>query len=239
MVAPLREQVTAQIRAWIVDGHLAPGQRLVERSLCERLGVSRATLRESYRLLEAEGLISMTPNKGPTVTKMTTSEARDVYEFREAIECCAVRLFVERASKEQMAALRKVVEAVRGAYKSDEVSTMLSVKAEFYEVLYAGAGNTLLWEQARSLHHRLAHLRVRSLSQPGRPRDSLREIEAVFKAIRQREAATAEALWREHIRNAAATALAGFDPPTTDLVSLPIAPLVRRGQVRVGAASGT
>ncbi len=85
---------------------------------------------------------------------------------------------------------------------------MLSVKAKFYEVLYAGADNPTLWEQARVLNHRLARLRVRSLSKGGRPEESIREIEDMFRFIERRQPELAVAAWRDHIRNAAQAATA-------------------------------
>jgi DNA-binding GntR family transcriptional regulator len=207
MATLLRERVAAQIRELIVDGEFAPGSRLVEREICDRLGVSRATTREAYRILEAEGLIVMTANRGPSVANMSVRAARDVYTVREAIECSAVRLFVERASSSQVSELRDALDEVRIAHRSGDVTQMLRVKSGFYEVLYAGADNPLLWEHARRLNHQVAHLRQRSLSQPGRPRESMKEMDAVFRAIRARDAALAESLWRQHIRNAATSAL--------------------------------
>lgn len=210
---PLRKKVTDDIRGWIVRGELPPGQRLIERELCERLGVSRPTLREAYRQLEAEGLLLMTPNKGPTVTVMSDREARSVYEVREALECFAIKLFVERASDDQVRELQKAVRAVRAAHRSGDVGTMLSVKAAFYEVLYEGAGNPTLTAQARVLNQRLALLRARSLSRSGRPKESIREIEDVCRFIERRQPEIAAAAWRDHIRSAAHAALGDEAPP--------------------------
>ena len=106
VAAPVRAQAVEAIRAEIISGVLSPGQKLVERELCERLDVSRNTLREACRQLEAEGFLVIPPHKGPTVARLTDEEARAVYEVREALECFAVRLFVERASDEQLIAFR-------------------------------------------------------------------------------------------------------------------------------------
>ncbi|TWE28791.1 GntR family transcriptional regulator [Prauserella muralis] len=195
------------IRADIISGALAPGQRLVERELCEQLDVSRNTIREACRQLEAEGFLVIPPHKGPTVARLTDEEARAVYEVREALECFAVRLFVERATDEQMAELADVADKVETAHEHGDVSAMLDVKNDFYDVLYSGAGNEVLHNQARLLHGRLAQLRARSLSRGDRPQQSIGEIKLVVAKIRQRDADGASSLWREHIRNAAATAL--------------------------------
>jgi DNA-binding GntR family transcriptional regulator len=208
-----RERVAEEIRGWIVQGMLRPGQRLVERELCERLEVSRATLRETFRQLEGEGLIVMTPNKGPTVAAMSSSEAQSVYEVREVLECCAIRLFVERASRAQVTELGGCVKELRSAHQAAGARGILSVKEAFYRVLYAGAANPVLSEQARGIQLRLAQLRVRSLSQNGRPEQSIREVESVYKSIRAGDAVAAEAQWRTHIRHAAQAALVDLDVP--------------------------
>ncbi|GHF79501.1 DNA-binding GntR family transcriptional regulator [Amycolatopsis bartoniae] len=205
--APVRTQAVEAIRAEIVSGTLKPGQRLVERELCERLDVSRNTVREACRQLEAEGFLVIPPHKGPTVAQLSDEEARAIYEVREALECFAVRLFVERASDETVTRLRDALAKLKAAHESGRVARMLSTKTKFYDVLYSGAGNEVLHSQAHLLHGRLAQLRARSLSHSGRPQSSIAEIEEVVARIAARDADAASALWRDHIRNAAATAL--------------------------------
>ncbi|WP_162830946.1 GntR family transcriptional regulator [Amycolatopsis ruanii] len=205
--APVRTQAVEAIRADIVSGVLKPGQRLVERELCERLDVSRNTIREACRQLEAEGFLVIPPHKGPTVAQLSDDEARAIYEVREALECFAVRLFVERADDDVMTRLREAFAKVKAAHESGRVTRMLSTKNKFYDVLYSGAGNDVLHAQARLLHGRLAQLRARSLAHQGRPRSSIAEIEEVVERSAARDADGASALWRDHIRNAAATAL--------------------------------
>ncbi|OEV10767.1 GntR family transcriptional regulator [Streptomyces nanshensis] len=207
VVAPVRAQVVEALRAEIVSGVLAPGQRLVERELCERLDVARNTVREACRQLEAEGFLEIPPHKGPVVAVLTQAQARDVYELREALECFAVRLFAERASDEQVATLKERLGELAAAHRSEDTSAMLQAKEEFYEVLYAGAGNAALESQAGLLQGRLARLRSLSLSRPGRAAQSIAEIEEVVRAIESRDASLASDLWCAHVRNAAASAL--------------------------------
>lgn len=213
VAAPVRAQAVAAIRAEIISGELAPGQKLVERELCERLDISRNTLREACRQLEAEGFLVIPPHKGPTVARLSDHEARAVYEVREALECFAVRLFVERAGDELMEQMTAAVADLDAAHHAGNVSQMLEKKNRFYEVLYSGADNPVLHDQALLLNGRLSQLRARSLSRGGRPTASITEIHEVLRAVTDRDADRASALWRQHIRNAAATALTP-DPTT-------------------------
>lgn len=187
-----------------MSGALQEGQRLVERELCEQLDVSRNTLREAYRQLEAEGFVEFRPHKGPTVSRITRREASALYELREALEGLAIRLFTERATDEQMQQLRAAFQRLKAAHRSANVSEMLGCKNDFYDVLYVGADNPILRNHARNLQGRLAQLRARSLSEGGRPRSSIKEIAGVMDKIVARDASAAQLAWCEHIRTASA-----------------------------------
>lgn len=200
--APVRVQAVEAIRAQIMDGTLREGQRLVERELCEQLDISRNTLREAYRQLEAEGFVEMRPHKGPTVTRITHREARSLYELRQALEGLAIRLFTARASDAQVQELEECFETLRRAHGSGEVSEMLRAKDAFYDVLYRGADNEILSAHARGLQRRLAQLRARSLSAESRPGQSIAEMSGVMERIVRRQATDAEQAWCAHIHSA-------------------------------------
>lgn len=211
-LASVREQIVVALRADIAAGRLLPGARLVERELCEGLGVSRTSLREALRQLEAEGLIVSVPNRGPTVAVISAVEARALYEVREALECFAVRLFVQRAEPGHHDALVSALHELQTAHHFADVEALLQVKDRFYEALYAGAGNPVLRSQAAGLHARVSRLRVQSLSRTGRPAASLAEVTALVEAIRARDAVLAETLCAQHLRNAAAALDAPGEP---------------------------
>ena len=81
----LRQRTSEALRTAILDGVFSPGQKLLERELCENLGVSRPLLRESLQHLQAEGLITIVPHKGPEVTNITRDEVKDIYEVRASL----------------------------------------------------------------------------------------------------------------------------------------------------------
>lgn len=192
-----------------MTGVLSEGQRLVERDLCEMLDVSRNTLREAYRQLEAEGFIDIRPHKGPTVARISLSDAADLYEMREALEGTAIRLFTIRADEHQLQQLDDSFERLRSLPATD-ILDVLSEKETFYDILYAGASNKVLEKHARVLRGRLAQLRAKSLAHDNRAVNMLGEIEVVLTHIRRRDSDKARDSWCEHIRAAAAAAAASI-----------------------------
>src|SRR5215475_7903404 len=100
-VPTVRSMVTQKLREAIMSGTLKPGQRLVERELCEMTGVSRPSIREALRLLEADGLVNTVPHRGPVVSTISLDEARQLYtacafSAGKAFEHCARRIELSR-----------------------------------------------------------------------------------------------------------------------------------------------
>jgi GntR family transcriptional regulator, trigonelline degradation regulator len=208
--APVRTQTLQKLREAILDNYFMPGERLYEKTLCERLGVSRTSIREALRQLEAEGLVSTIPNQGPIVTRVTLKEAEEIYQVREVLECLAVRLFAERATEEQVRELARTVDDLEKSYSAHDVRALLNVKTTMYDIIFSGSGNSVAQSIFRSLVARVNFLRRTSLSQPGRPSESVSEIKAILRAIQDRDPQGASDKCLEHIRRASAMALEGL-----------------------------
>ena len=206
----LREQVVDKIREAIAGGALAPGERLVERVLCEKTGVSRTSLREALRELESEGLITSVRNRGIFVTELDSKLAASVLEVRHALEVLIVTLFAERATPHHLVLLRDGYAQVSAAYVSGHPSAMIHAKTDFYDVLMEGAENPVAAQMLRSIHIRVSQLRRASLGNPHREENSLAEIRRLVEAIEARDVAAAERVCREHLENAADAALASL-----------------------------
>jgi DNA-binding GntR family transcriptional regulator len=209
VAAPLREQVTAVLREAILDFRLRPGQRLVERELIEETGVSRATIREVLRQLTAEGLVTVIPQRGAVVVELTRKEVENVYEVRATMEALAARLFAERASDEQVAALRRSVDELAEAFRDADqpVPVLLDAKDRYYGVFMEGCRNDEIGAILRGLQARVRLMRATSLGQPGRPSQALAEIEEVVAAIERRDPQGAEAAAMRHVKLAAENGL--------------------------------
>lgn len=207
--APVREQVAVAIRKAITDLRFKPGDVLVERELCQATGASRASVREALRQLESEGLVVSTPGRGTCVAGLERDEALHLYELRALLEGMAGRFFAQRASDEERTALAHAVESIRA--QSSDPLTMLRAKQDFYDVLFKGSRNPELYKVLAGLHRRIALLRAASLSVPGRAEESVRELEAIVRAVGDRDAELAGRLCIEHVQAAARAWLSALD----------------------------
>lgn len=204
--APVREQLLTNLRAGIFDRTFTPGQRLIERELCELTGVSRTSIREALRQLEAEGLVTIIPNRGPVVARIDASEAAELYEVRAVLEALAVQLFTERATDQEIDELSATVDQIEAASGGGPLE-LLRAKDEFYAVLLAGAHNSVVVRQLDSLRARVTHLRATSLHRTGRSAETVAELRSILDAIHRRDPAAAWLATVHHIKQAAVVAL--------------------------------
>lgn len=200
--APLRSRVAERIRNAITSGQFRAGEHLRERDLCEQLGVSRTSIRESLRILESEGLITSIPNKGVAVTGITLKESQDVYEARGALEGLLVRLFVRNATDQQISKLIEIVDTIEKSNRHFKIERFVKLKLRFYELIMDGANNQIAANALRAIHARVAQLWVTSLTNPERAHRSVTEIRTLVLAIKARDEAAAAKACADHIASA-------------------------------------
>jgi DNA-binding GntR family transcriptional regulator len=205
--ATLRLRVEDRLRTAISEGHFRPGQRLIERELCELTGVGRTSIREALRQLEAEGLVTAVPHRGPAVSTMSFEEACQLYAIRGVLEGFAGRLFAVRHVPKDVQNLMDGVARFAKAAKSGKREELIGLKTEFYAILMRGCGNMFVEQMLTTMHNRITLLRMTSMSQPGRLRNSVVEIRAIAEAIKNGDPDKAEAACRRHVEQAAKVAL--------------------------------
>ena len=206
--ATLRGLVEDKLREAIAAGVFAPGQRLIERELCDLLGVGRTSVREALRQLEAENLIESLPHKGPVVARISVEEARQLYSLRTLLEAHAGRCCAQTADEDFLQRLDAAVETFVKASECKERVAMIEAKTAFYDLLMEGCGNKYITRTLTGLHNQISALRLTSMSRPDRLPQSIAEIRAIAAAIRSGDPARAADACRRHIENASEVALA-------------------------------
>ena len=198
--APLRQQVVRLMREDILDGVLAPGERLRESSLCEAYGVSRTVVREALRQLESERLVTVLPNRGPIVTVLSAHDIQAVYEVRRVLEGLAGQLFARNATQEQAGALVQHLADMETSYLRGTVKTRESSKERFYEILLEGASNEVLTADLRTVHGRIALFRRYAFVDDRRVALSFEEVRTIVtRAAVERDPEGAREACEHHI----------------------------------------
>lgn len=209
---PLRNQVVDRLRGAICEHRFKPGERLVERQLCDRLGVSRTLVREALRRLEAEGFVASHPRRGLVVAELGMETVRSIYEVRAVLEALAGELFVRRATAADRKRLRTAFAALQAAHAQDGAThQLLAMTARFYDAVIAGARNEVVEGTLRTLGSRIHMLRARSMSVAGRRELSRAEMEGIFEALMGSDPMLAWERCRRHVEAAHAYALRSFE----------------------------
>jgi GntR family transcriptional repressor for pyruvate dehydrogenase complex len=212
--------IVDQVRSLIHDGKLTPGNRLPpEREMCERFGVSRVTVREALRVLEANGLVEIRvgAHGGAFVTKPTSDRvgasivdlltlssvtAGEVTEVRMVLELGIIPLLCGNADDDDIAALEDICDRQEAALASGEYDVSLS--AEFHTRLAAATHNTAFEMLVRSFHGPLLmSLATAQKTAPEMGKRGLEEHRAILAAIQDGDAETGTRIMREHLSRTA------------------------------------
>ena len=142
---------TNEIRKLIVSGELAPGGKLNEPPLAERLGISRPPLREALRTLESEGLLEQLPRRGYRVVSMTEADIDEIYSLRRALEMFALDLLLAKKDPSVYAVLDPIMKAMRSAARRGDRAAVVQANVDFHTALVEAAGHRRLSDAYRSL----------------------------------------------------------------------------------------
>jgi GntR family transcriptional regulator, trigonelline degradation regulator len=204
--ATLREIVQEKMRAAIIEGHFKPGQRLVERPLCDQLGVSRTVIRETIRYLEAEGLVEIQPNKGPIVARLDWDIAGQIYDIRLLLETSAAVACAQAGTPGLEAALRAALARLKQAFEDGTPGALFRASTGFYQVIFDAAGHHIAWETVQRLNGRISRLRLMTLSTSDRHTSGFAHMQAICDAIITRDPKTTKQAVQAHLRDARAIA---------------------------------
>lgn len=202
----LREIALERMRRAIIGGLFEPGVRLVERTLCDQLGVSRSVIREVIRHLEAEGLVEMLAKQGPIVAKLEWNDARQIYDIRAALESTAVADCARVAGPSVKAQLRKAMIELEKRSGQNSPLGILDATTEFYKIVFEAGGHNIAWDIVSRLNSRISRLRVMTLSTSNRMTSGPSQIREIFTAIDVNDPEAAAAACRAHVKAAASIA---------------------------------
>lgn len=205
-LAPIRERTTRAevlcetLEAMIVDGRLAPGDRLDETELAQQFEVSRTPVREAIRGLVAIGLVEASGRQGTIVTPVSISMLIEMFDLMAVLEGMCAQLAARRATDEERSQMHKVHEDLQSAYEARDPNEFYKVNIEFHDLLYAAAHTQFLAGQTLRLRRRLSPYRMRVTYQPGRMRASIQEHASILAAIDDGDGERAKLSAESHVR---------------------------------------
>ncbi|WP_417228012.1 GntR family transcriptional regulator [Amphritea sp.] len=199
----LKENALESLRDAITSDLIKPGDRLVERTLCESMGVSRTVVRECIRHLESERLIVGIPNAGFIVATISRDEVKEIYDIRIMLECSAVRSCALNADKAVIDKLHQLREQIASCLQNTDVMQALKLTTEFYKLIFTTGGKHVSWDLVERLNARISRLRALTLSSTGRKTKGPVNLLNIIDAIEQKDADRAEEICKKHLTEAA------------------------------------
>ncbi|MGW0822888.1 GntR family transcriptional regulator [Streptomyces sp. NPDC002845] len=194
-----KQLALTRLRQAILQGDMAPAQRLVENELAEQFDVTRASIRAALIDLAAEGLVERIRNRGSRVRVVSVEEAVAITECRMALEAlCAAKAAVE-ASDDQLTQLTEIGTAMSKAVADGEPVTYSEHNQQLHARIREFSGQQVAVELLERLNAQLVRHRFQLALRPGRPQQSLNEHLAMIEAIRSRDPQAAEAAVRAHL----------------------------------------
>ncbi len=209
----LHGDVLARLRDHIVEGHLADGARIPERQLCEMLGVSRTPLREALKVLAAEGLVELLPNRGARVRAFKEQDLRELFDVMGGLEALAGRLACENISDETVQEIERLHHDMYGFYLRREMHGYFQCNQAIHLRIVEAAGNATLAAAYGSFDNRIRRVRYSANFAKRRDRwgEAMREHEAILDALRRRAGSELSDILFRHLRNKAEAFLEHFN----------------------------
>ena len=207
----LHEEIVTRLRDKILESELRPGDWIAEMNLCRELGISRTPLREALKVLASESLVTLLPNRGAMVTEIIAAEIAELFEVIGPLEKLIGHLVVERASDQQIEALRNLHVSMVEHYQKGQRHTYFNVNQMIHRRLAELAGNQSLLATYVSYTGKIRRARYLANVSDARWSESLKEHQAFMEALDRRDAPQFGDLLQQHSRLTAHVVCAALD----------------------------
>ena len=199
--ASLHEQVAHRLRQMLVEGRIAPGAKLNERTLCELLSVSRTPLREAIKMLAAEGLVELLPNRGAIAVALTEADVLDTFEVMAGLEAQSGELAARRITDTELTEIKALHFEMMAAYTRRDLSGYYRLNAQIHQAINTAARNPVLSATYNRVNARLQALRFRSNQDGDKWTAAVREHEQMVAALEARDPQAMRTVLLAHLAN--------------------------------------
>lgn len=198
---PLRDVVFKTLRQAILKGDMEPGERLMEITLANKLGVSRTPIREAIRKLELEGLVHMVPRKGAIVASISEKDMRDVLEVRVTLEELAVKLAIQNMEEPDIDLLKKAARNFESAVIARDLVDIVEADVMFHDVIYNKTNNGRLIQIINNLREQMYRYRLEYVKDARTHSILISEHQDIITALEKKNVDEAKNAVRQHIVN--------------------------------------
>jgi DNA-binding GntR family transcriptional regulator len=198
-IKSLHQEVAWRIRDMIRKGQLQKGDKIVEKELCQNLGISRTPLREALRLLSSEGLIELVPNKGAHVAEPSMGDIREMFWIMSILEGTCARECAEKMNEEGMKRLDDLYGKLEKHAQEKNHEKYMAVNHKYHTLIQELAGSKILSEVISGLRQKILLYRYKQIYQPNRLETSMQEHCDLQDAFRKKDPEAAERRMRDHL----------------------------------------
>ncbi len=198
---PLHNELADRLRHMIVEGELAPGEKLAEKELCGQFGVSRTPLREAMKVLATEGLVQLTPNRGCTVSKLTLADLDEAFPIMGALEALSGELACQHITEAELARIRELHDRMVVRYKAGALRDYFKLNERIHQMILDAARNQTLAQMQLSLSGRVRRARYMANMSPARWAAAVAEHEKILEALSARDGKRLAVLLKQHLAN--------------------------------------
>jgi DNA-binding GntR family transcriptional regulator len=195
----LHEQVAQRLRQMLVENQIAPGAKLNERELAEVLQVSRTPLREAIKMLAAEGLVELLPNRGAIAVELSEDDVLNTFEVIAGLEAMAGELAAQRISDVELAEIRAMHYEMLAAYTRRDLPAYYRLNAGIHRAINGAARNPVLTAIYTQVNTRLQALRFRSNQDEAKWKQAMAEHDRMIEALERRDPAAMRQVLLEHL----------------------------------------
>lgn len=196
----LQSEVLALLREEIVDGVWKPGERLQERVLSERFGISRSPLREAYHVLAAEGLLELSPNRGAVVSAPTLEQVLQHHVVLQALEILAMTLACEYATDEQLAEIAALHKKMHASHAAHDMAAYFQLNNKVHQAIVLASGNQPLIDATRIFSRQIIRVQQLNGALLHPSDDSMGEHDSMITALLARNKRKATAEMKKHLK---------------------------------------
>lgn len=221
--ASLHGEVLLRLRDYVVEGNIPDGARVPERQLCEMFGISRTPLREALKVLAAEGLIELLPNRGARIRQLSQRDLEELFDVMAGLESLAGRLACEAITDEEITAIEQLHYEMYGHYLHRDMHGYFQANQRIHESIVAAARNETLKTTYTNFAGRIRRVRYSANFARKRQRwaEAMREHEAILDALRRRAASELSDILFQHLRNKRVAAIEHLAEPQEDTPAAP------------------